>query len=148
MYLLGRLWHEHGGPTQAGFVTGRWATLDAGPSRRSATMAVLRSFTVEPLVPIVRAGAAVSDIDLTVHVGDFNTYAQEILDPASALYTVWNPDIVVLAVHTRDIAPELWNGFGGLDGGAVGAVVDRVTGELVSLAQTFRQRSASAPTCR
>ena len=51
-----------------------------------------------------------SDIDLTVHVGDFNTYAQEILDPASPLYTSWNPDIVVLAVHTRDIAPELWNG--------------------------------------
>ncbi len=143
VYLLGRLWHEHGGPTQAGFVTGRWASLDAGPSRRATTMAVLRSFTVEPLVPIVRAGAAVADIDLTVHVGDFNTYAQEILDPASQLYTAWSPDIVVLAVHTRDIAPELWSGFGELDGDGVDAVVDRVTAELGSLVQTFRQRSAA-----
>jgi hypothetical protein len=38
------------------------------------------------------------------HVGDFNAYAQEIPDGASALYR-FSPDAAVLTVQSRDIAP-------------------------------------------
>ena len=41
----------------------------------------LRSFTIEPVVPLIRAMSGLYGIDLSVQVGDFNAYAQEILDP-------------------------------------------------------------------
>lgn len=141
---LAQLWHDHGGPAQAGFVSGRSAQLPAAASATTATVAILRSFTVEPLVPLLRAGAAVGGVDLTVHVGDFNTYAQEILDPSSRLYGEWRPDVVILAAHTRDIAPELWDGFAALDAAGVDTVVDRVVGHLGGLAESFRRRSTAA----
>ena len=52
-------------------------------------------------------------IALEMHVGAFNTYAQDILDPASTLYR-FAPDVVLLAIQTRDIVPELWSGYADL----------------------------------
>ena len=72
-------------------------------------VAILRSFTVEPLVTLLRAGAFAGGIDLAVHVGGFNAYGQEILDPDSSLYR-FQPAAVILAVLARDLAPELWSG--------------------------------------
>jgi FkbH-like protein len=67
-------------------------------------LAVLRSFTVEPVLPLVRAGALAGGIDLTVELGGFNTYAQEMLDAGSALYRS-RPQVVVLAVQAADLPP-------------------------------------------
>lgn len=66
-------------------------------------VAILRSFTVEPLVPLLRAGAFAGGIDLAVHVGGFNAYAQEILDPDSGLYR-FQPAMAILAVQAADLA--------------------------------------------
>ena len=71
----------------------------------------LRSFTVEPLFPLLRAGALLDGLDLDLRAGDFNAYAQEILDPGSRLYE-FAPNVVVLAVQTRDLFPELWERSG------------------------------------
>jgi FkbH-like protein len=74
--------------------------LDLTPCR----LAVLRSFTVEPLVPLVRAGAFAGGLDLAVHLGGFNAYAQEMLDPRSGLYE-FQPGIAILAVQPGDLPP-------------------------------------------
>jgi FkbH-like protein len=139
--LIERLWRQRCGPAVAGFVNGRLAKLPPAIQGRSATVAILRSFTVEPIVPILRAAAAVNGIDIAVHVGDFNTYAQEILDPQSSLYGTWAPDVVILAVQTRDIAPDLWGGFSGLDADAVVTAVARVVDHYANLIRAFRSRS-------
>ncbi len=68
-------------------------------------VAILRSFTVEPLVPLLRAGAFAGGIDLSVHLGGYNAYAQEILDPDSALHR-FRPDLAILAVQASDLPPE------------------------------------------
>ena len=96
--------------------------------------------TVEPLVPILRSAALVAGIDATVHVGQFNSYAQEILDPASALYS-FDPNIVVLAVQTRDIAPEIWDGYADLSEADAQAAVDRVLRDFAGWVRAFRERS-------
>lgn len=69
-------------------------------------VAVLRSFTVEPLVPLLRAGAFAGGIDLAVHVGGFNAYGQEILDPDSSLYR-FQPAMAILAVQAGDLSAGL-----------------------------------------
>jgi FkbH-like protein len=60
-------------------------------------------------VPVFKAGAYAAGIALETHLGEFNAYAQEILDPGSALYR-FQPDAAILAVQTRDVAPGLWRG--------------------------------------
>jgi FkbH-like protein len=103
-------------------------------------VAILRSFTVEPLVPMLRAAAFANGIDLTVQVGGFNTYAQEILDEASDLYR-FEPQAVILAVDTRSLAPELWSEFADLDPNGSAAVVARVSQQYRDWVTAFRQRS-------
>ncbi len=136
--LLERLWRQRPGPSVAGFVNARSAQIPPDARRRRATIGILRSFTIEPVVPVLRAAAAVNGLDLDVHVGDFNTYAQELLDPNSAVYTSWRPDVVVLAVQARDLVPELWSGFNTDDPSSVHDACDRAVGEYASMIKSFR----------
>ena len=99
-------------------------------------LALLRSFTVEPIVPVLKTFAFTSGLDLCAHVGEFNAYAQEILDSASPLYQ-FHPDTVILAVQTRDIAPDLWNGT------ATSGAIDRVTTQFESWFEAFRRATAA-----
>jgi FkbH-like protein len=138
--LLERLWRQRPGPAVAGFVNDRLAKLTP-PVSRSATVAILRSFTVEPIVPVLRAASGVNGLQLAVHVGNFGTYAQEILDPQSALYTDCAPDVAILAVQARDIAPDLWDSFAALDAQSVDEAINRVVDQYANLITTFRSRS-------
>ena len=138
--LLGELWRKFPGPALAGFVVSRFERLTDTLKPTRAKVALLRSGTLEAVVPLLRAGAFTSNIALEVQVGDFNAYAQEILNPGSPLYA-FAPDIVLLAVHTADIAPELWDGFADLAPGAAAQVADRVGAEFERLIAAFRERS-------
>jgi len=139
---LAELWRQERGTAVATFLTSRYdklrGTLPFTPHR----LALLRSFTLEPVVPLLRAAAFVAGIDLTVHLGDFNAYPQEFLDAASTLYT-FAPDTVVLAVQTRDIAPDLWDGFADLSPDAVSSAVARVVASFESWVKAFRTHSSA-----
>lgn len=123
--VLAELWFNDPTSSTAGFVISRYESLRKHLALKPYRLAILRSFTVEPLVPLVRAGAFTYGIDLSVHVGDFNAYVQEILDADSALYA-FEPDGIILAVQTCDIAPDLWRDYSSLSSQAVTKAVDRV----------------------
>ena len=112
---LAELWRRDPASGTASFVTSRLDELREKTRDNLALtkfkLAILRSFTVEPIVPLLRADAFAYGIDLEVHVGDFNTYAQDILDGQSSLYR-FAPNAVVLAVRTEQAAPELWREIG------------------------------------
>ena len=101
---LQRLWRAEPGPAAAGFAVARYEALRGRLALRPWRLALLRSFTVEPLVPLLRAEAFHAGIDLTVHVGQFNGWVQELLDPGSPLYA-FAPDGVILAVHDAEPGP-------------------------------------------
>ena len=103
-------------------------------------LAILRSFTVEPVVPLVRAMAFVNGIDLNVQVGQFNAYVQEILNQDSSLYS-FAPDLVILTVQTRDLAPELWTRYTDLTAAEVQEVVEGLAGSFHRWVEVFRSRS-------
>jgi FkbH-like protein len=107
--MLRAVWAREPGSASAGFVASRFDRIRDQLSLRQYRLAILRSFTVEPVVPIVRAMAYTAGMALEVHAGEFGAWAQEILDPESALYS-FGPDAAVLAVQTRDVAPGLWRG--------------------------------------
>jgi len=114
---LAELWRRDPASGTASFVISRLdGLLEKTPERPALTkfkLAILRSFTVEPIVPLLRAEAFAYGIDLEVHLGDFNTYVQEVLDGGSSLYR-FAPNVVVLAVRTDQAAPELWRDFADL----------------------------------
>jgi FkbH-like protein len=139
--LFSRLWQEDPRAGTAQFIVSRIEHLESDPPVwLTCRVALLRSFTLEPVVPLLRAAAAVEGIGLDVHLGDFNTYAQELLDSQSTLYR-FNPEIVILAVQTRDIAPEIWADFGRLQPSEIRAAIDRVAESFYFWVEAFRSRS-------
>src|ERR1022692_987052 len=107
--MLASAWELEPGSAMAGFVAARYGRIAGSLGLLQQRWAILRSFTVEPVVPVFKAGAYAAGIALETHLGEFNAYAQEILDPGSALYR-FQPDAAILAVQTRDVAPGLWQG--------------------------------------
>ena len=140
---LGELWRAEKGSGTASFVVARAQQLREKLSLLPYRLAILRSFTVEPVVPLLRASAFFMGVDLTVHVGDFNAYPQEVLDKESSFYR-FAPDAVILAVRTADIAPDLWQEFAQLSVDDVSASIRRVSSSLEHWIAAFRERSKAA----
>lgn len=103
-------------------------------------VAFLRSYTVEPAIPLLRAMARLEGIELTVKMGEFNSYAQEVLDPQGWLYR-FDPDLIFLACQTRDIAPNLWSGLDEASAADSDSVVTGIVTRIVSLIDQLRLRS-------
>jgi FkbH-like protein len=140
--LLGDYWQREKGPASAAFVTSSCESLRSKLHLVPYRLAILRSFTVEPIVPLLRAAGFLAGFDLTVHVGEFNSYAQEILDSRSPLYQ-FKPDTVILAVQTRDIAPDLWERFSDLSEGERKTAVRRVVQHFADITEALRAHSGA-----
>ena len=140
---LGDLWHQEGKAAAAGFISSCYDRLRGHIPLVKCRISLLRSMTIEPLVPILSCAALVGGIDLTIQVGQFNAYAQEILDPDSSVYS-FNPEIAILAIQTRDILPEIWESHADLSEAEIRAVVDRVRDEFATWIRTFRHRSMAS----
>jgi len=101
---------------------------------------VLRSSTIEPIIPLFRASGYLLGFELDVTVGDFNTYQQEVLDPSSLLYSS-SPDYCILALDSRGIAQDVWFDGSTLDESTLRDRVSSISDRLIQLIQTFRNRT-------
>lgn len=137
---LAQLWAAEPSPATANYVTGCFHQLKAHSAAAPLRLFILRSFTLEPVIPLLRASAAVNGIDLTVQLGEFNAFDQEILTANCPLYSSL-PNVVILAVQTRDAAPELWERFTDLSPEEIRATADRLVEEMRHRIQSFRQHS-------
>jgi len=144
---LVELWRRDPSPATSCFVTLRLDEIRDEFSLTKFKLAISRSFTVEPLVPLLRAEAFRYGIDLEVQIGDFNTYVQDILDSRSSLY-LFAPDAVVLAVRTDQAAPELWRDFADLAPATAERATPGIVGNIVNNYEqciaTFRKYSQAA----
>jgi FkbH-like protein len=137
---LEELWRRHPNAGTAAYVIPHYQELCRHVPFATTRLAILRSFTLEPAVPIVRAAALAGGIDLTVQIGSFNTYAPEILDSRSDLYE-FDADIVILAVQTRDVTPQLWDCYTDLSENDIQRIADGVIADFGTWIATFRARS-------
>jgi FkbH-like protein len=144
---LAELWRRDPESSTASFVTSRLDQLrDKLRDKLALTkfkLAILRSFTVEPIVPLLRSEAFAYGIDLEVHVGDFNTYVQDMVDGQSSLYR-FAPNAVVLAVRTDQAAPELWRDFADLAPEVAQQAAERVVRGYEQWIGAFRKHSQAA----
>jgi FkbH-like protein len=141
---LETLWRGHPRAGEAQFVVASYAKMQPSWPVAKGKLAILRSVTVEPLVSLLRAEALIeARLQLEVKLGEFNAYTQEILNPSSWLYE-YEPDAILLATQTQDVAPELWEGFACLDAEGVADVQERVVAQFEALFDALRDRSSAA----
>jgi len=135
--VLAELWAQDSSASSASFVVARFEQLREKLNLRPYRLAILRSYTVEPMIPLLRAAAFIAGIDLTVQLSEFNAYVQEIVDPESLLYK-FNPDAVILATQTRDLAPELWRDYSRMSAEQVQSSSSQITKDFRSWVRRFR----------
>src|SRR4051794_23255883 len=74
--LLAAVWSAEPAAAMAGFVASRYERIAPALGLVAKRLAILRSFTVEPLIPLLKAGTYTAGIALDIHIGEFNAYAQ------------------------------------------------------------------------
>src|SRR5947208_7569284 len=134
---LRELWADAPTHANAAFVVSRFEEMRTALPLRRCKVSILRSFTIEPMIPLLRASAFANRLDLDVQVGGFNTYVQEILDPDSDLHA-FAPEVVIVAAQTRDVVPQLWRDFADLDDGAVESAAVETETLFEQLVRSFR----------
>jgi FkbH-like protein len=131
---------EGGSSAAASFVVSRYEKIREAFGLQPHRVAILRSFTVEPVVPLLRAAGFAAGLDLSVHVGEFNAYVQEIVDGGSALYG-FAPDTAILAVDSRDVAPRLWRDWSGLSAAEARSEIEGTVERFRNWIAAFRGHS-------
>jgi FkbH-like protein len=139
---LSDLWRAEQNSSAAAFVVAQYEALRGRLPLTPYRLAILRSFTVEPLVPLLRAAAFCAGLDLQVYVSEFNAYVQDLVEPSSQLYG-FAPDTTILAVQTRDLVPQLWNEFAGLSSQQIQAALAEAGTSFDGWFRTLRQHSAA-----
>jgi len=118
--------------------------LDADPSDDDALppirLAILRDFTVEPMVPVLRAELARSGFRATVWVGDFDTISRDAMTPGGSL-DAFGADLILILRWLEQTAPTLATGFVMLPTDQVQATISEVAGRIGSELAAIRSRT-------
>ena len=75
------------------------------PDEKRIRMALLSSFTIDPLAIYVNVKSRLAHLHPEIYVAQFNQYQQEILDENSGLYA-FKPDVIILAVQADVLVNE------------------------------------------
>jgi FkbH-like protein len=133
-------------PTAAAYAAAAHA-VDALPAEQSLltpiNVAVLRNFTIEPLLPILKTEWAFAGARAEFSVGAFDAIAPEALDAGGALYR-FRPDVIIVAQWLETLAPRLVRGFLELSPEGTRAEVDRVVAGIGDVVAALR-RNSKAP---
>jgi FkbH-like protein len=105
-------------------------------------VAVLRSYTVEAIEPVLKLRLLLEGFKTEWFFGDYNLYVQEILDTSSPFYA-FRPDVVLLMVRIEELMPDFVEEFGSRSFSEWEANIQSKAREIGDLAKTI-QRSLAA----
>ena len=122
--------------------TGIAESLAHLPGAKRLRTYVVRSITVEPILPFLATEAVLSNFLLDLQVGGYGSYVDEMLNPQSTL-AKFKPDMVFVLLDLEDIAGPL----PGLCADGIGEGVDKEIEESLSrveqLLRSFRSASSA-----
>ncbi len=136
------LWSCDNRPTVASYRQAAESLQDRLEFRNKARVAVLSTFTFEPLLPFFEVEAARLGFATQVYQGPFNVVRQELLDPQSGC-TAFQPQIVFIAHLLEDVCPALLHDFLTLTTSDVEEMIASTVAEIVSAVNAFRAHSSS-----
>jgi len=118
--------------------------LAAGNSQQTGRpplkVAVLRNFTVEPLLPVLAGEIFRAGFHPAFYTGDFDAVQADVLNPASPLYA-FEPDFIIVAQWLETLSPALTTAFVSTPAEQVAAEADRVRGHLREILAALRASS-------
>jgi len=103
-------------------------------------IAILRSITIEPMLPFIKVKCFENKIKPELYLGDYNIIDQEILNKNSSLYN-FKPDVVIIFSRLEEICPRLVNSYLELSSEEVEMEVKNVLDKIENLVLTFRNYS-------
>jgi FkbH-like protein len=103
---------------------------------------VVRSITVEPVVPYLSTEAVFSNFVLDLHVGGYGSYVDEMLNPQSAL-AKYKPDVIFVLLDLEDIAGALPNLCADGIGQGVDAEIEESLTRVAQLLKSFRSNNSA-----
>jgi FkbH-like protein len=103
---------------------------------------VVRSVTVEPILPFLTAEAVLSNYVLDLQVGGYGSYVDEMLNPQSAL-AKFKPDVVCVLLDLEDIAGRLPDLCADGIGEGVEAEIEESLSRVAELLKSFRSNSSA-----
>jgi FkbH-like protein len=112
------------------------------PAAKRLKAYVVRSVTVEPLLPFLTTEAVLSNFVLDLQVGGYGSYVDEMLNPQSAL-AKFKPDIVFVLLDLEDIAGRLPNLCADGVGEGVEAEIEESLSRVAQLLRSFRSGSSA-----
>jgi FkbH-like protein len=101
---------------------------------------ILRNFTVDPLIPVIKGEIALAGFYPVIHLGGYDTIAQEVFDPQSAQYMA-QPDLVFVSQWLEVLAPALATRFPSLSSSQVNDEIDRVLNMISQFIAALRQHT-------
>jgi FkbH-like protein len=108
----------------------------------SYRIAILRNFTIEPLIPILKGEAIRLGLAPKVYVNDFDAIGESVLSPSSLFYA-HRPDIILLAQWDERVSPALFRKFLTLSKDDVEHEVSRIVQTLETWLRAIRNNCDS-----
>jgi FkbH-like protein len=102
-------------------------------------IAILRNFTVEPLIPVLKGEAIRLGLAPDIYIGDFDAIAESVMNKESDLYS-FNPNIIYIAQWAEAISPALTTKFLSLTENEVETEVLRLISITESWFQSIREQ--------
>ncbi len=103
---------------------------------------IVRSVTVEPILPFLSTEAVLANYVLDLQVGGYGSYVDELLNPQSAL-AKFKPDIVFVLLDLEDIAGRLPDLCADGIGEGVDAEIEESVARMAQLLRSFRASSSA-----
>src|SRR5271170_1834537 len=103
---------------------------------------IVRSVTIEPILPFLTTEAVLSNYVLELNVGGYGSYVDELLNPQSSL-AKFKPDLVFILLELEDNAGRLPELCADGIGDAVEAEIEESVARMTQLVRNFRSGSSA-----
>ena len=141
-----RLLATSGKPADVMFCASAFAgiadALAQQPAARRLKAYVVRSVTVEPILPFLTTEAVLSNYVLDIQVGGYGSYVDEMLNPQSTL-AKFKSDIVCVLLDLEDIAGRLPDLCADGIGQSVEAEIEESVSRMAQLLRSFRSNNSA-----
>ena len=107
---------------------------------RRFRIAILRTITVEPMLPFIKVMCYANKINPELYLGGYNIIDQGILDQGSKLYA-FKPDALIIFWRAEEVCPKLMDSYLELSSNEVVMVKESVVAKIDKLISAFRTNS-------
>src|SRR5580698_8612593 len=142
----GRNLAASGKPADVMFCASQFAKIEgalaAQPGVKRLKTYVVRSVTVEPILPFLSVEAALAGYVLDVRPGGYGSYADELMNPQTAL-AQYKPELVLVVLDLEEIAGKLPDLCADGKGASVDEEIEQCVLRIAQLLRSFRSGSAA-----